>query len=342
MHVWHGTAARTISGLALAGLLFGGFALYRETPVRASLSPLPAVVTADSDEPIQPIVALAGLDQRKVALGRRLFGDKSLSHDNQVACASCHDLSSGGADHLARSIGINGSIGIINAPTVFNSGFNFSQYWDGRASTLEVQVEEPIQSATEMGSSWPEVLGKLKASPEYVGSFRQIYGGPVQRESVKNAIAEFERSLSTPNSRFDRYLRRDPTALTSREVQGYMLFKSLGCASCHQGVNVGGNMYQKMGVMVPYFTNAARINKADRGRFNVTGDARDLYMFKVPGLRNVALTAPYFHDGSAETLPRAVTMMAKYQLGHALKPGEVELIVDFLQTLTGEFEGRPL
>src|SRR5579863_3389103 len=293
-----------------------------------------------SNEPIQPIQALPDLDPRKVALGRKLFHDTRLSHNNQLSCASCHNLKTGGTDHQVRSTGINGAAGLINAPTVLNSGFNFSQFWDGRAPTLEKQVDGPLQSEIEMGSTWPEVIEKLKRSREYVQAFRQIYGDEIQGDQVRDSIAEFERSLSTPNSRFDRYLRHQPGALTSREEEGYKLFKSFGCASCHQGVNVGGNMYQKLGVMAPYFTDRGHITKADQGRFNVTGDQRDMYMFKVPSLRNVELTPPYFHDGSAETLADAVRMMAKYQLGRHLTDQEVESIVEFLKTLTGELNGK--
>jgi len=193
-----------------------------------------------------------------------------------------------------------------------------------------------------MGSSWPEVIEKLIGSPDYVRAFRQVYGDGILREHVRDSIAEFERSLSTPNSRFDRYLRHHTGAVSSSEQQGYELFKSFGCASYHQGVNIGGNMYQKLGVMAPYFADRGHINRADRGRFNVTGDSRDMYMFKVPSLRNVELTPPYFHDGSAATLQDAVRMMAKYQLGRHLTDHEVELIVEFLKTLTGELNGHPL
>jgi cytochrome c peroxidase len=299
-------------------------------------------VVVQSNEPIQPIEPLSGLDPRKIELGRKLFHDPRLSHNDQLSCAHCHDLKTGGTDHKARSTGINGAVGNINAPTVLNSGFNFSQFWDGRAATLESQIDGPLQSNIEMGSTWPEVIEKLKHDKEYVQAFQQIYGHEIQSDHVRDAIAEFERSLSTPNSRFDRFLRHDNAALTSREQEGYKLFKSFGCASCHQGVSVGGNMYQKLGVMAPYFTDRGNITKADMGRFNVTGDQRDMYMFKVPSLRNVELTAPYFHDGSAATLPDAVRMMAKYQLGRHLTDQEVELIVEFLKTLTGELNGKAL
>jgi cytochrome c peroxidase len=309
-----------------------------ETQTVAFTAPTPI----ESTEPIRPIEALTHLNAQKIELGQKLFHDKRLSHDNQLSCANCHDLKTGGTDRKVRSIGIHGAPGIINAPTVLNSGFNFSQFWDGRAATLEKQIDDPVQSSIEMGSTWPEVVEKLKASAEYVHAFRQTYSDDIQSDHVKDAIAEFERSLSTPNSRFDRYLRHDPNALTARELQGYKLFKSLGCASCHQGMNAGGNMYQKLGVMAPYFSDRGHITKADLGRFNVTGDARDIFMFKVPSLRNVELTPPYFHDGNAVTLPDAVRMMAKYQLGRHLTDHEVELMVEFLKTLTGELDGKPL
>ena len=329
-------------GSIVVCIAIGGVSVY--THMRGE--PLPPEATAlppaESSEPIQPIEPVTGLDSRKVELGQKLFNDPRLSDGNQLSCATCHNLKTGGTDQKARSIGIHGAAGVINTPTVFNSGLNISQFWDGRASTLEQQMDEPLQSATEMGSSWPRIIAKLKSSPEYVRAFRQIYGGSIQRDSIKDSIVQFERSLSTPNSRFDRFLRHDPNALTSREQQGYQLFKSLGCASCHQGVNAGGNMYQKLGVMAPYFTDRGHITNADRGRFNVTGDPRDMFMFKVPSLRNVALTAPYFHDGSAPTLEDAVHKMAKYQLGRDLTDQEVELIVEFLKTLTGQWNGHQL
>jgi cytochrome c peroxidase len=297
---------------------------------------------AEFEGPIQPIVARTDLNPQKVDLGRRLFNEPRLSHDNQISCAHCHDLATGGTDRKAKSIGINGATGIINAPTVLNSGFNFSQFWDGRAPTLERQIDDPVQSPIEMGSTWPEVVAKLRASPEYVRSFRGVYNADIASELVKDSIAEFERSLSTPNSRFDRYLRGDAKALSNEELAGYKLFRSFGCSSCHQGVSVGGNMYQKLGVMAPYFTDRGNITISDRGRFNVTGNPKDMYMFKVPSFRNVALTAPYFHDGSAATLSDAVRMMGKYQLGRQLTDDEVESIVAFLKTLTGELNGKPL
>lgn len=324
-----------------AAIILGGLIDSRK---QGEIQTTAAPITEQTDpaESIQPIEAPTGLDQRKVDLGRALFEDTRLSHNNQLSCSSCHDLKTGGADRKARSVGIDGAIGAINAPTVFNSGLNFRQFWDGRAETLEEQIEGPVQSKTEMGSTWPEVLGKLRRSPEYVRAFRDVYRDRIEIVNVTDSIAEFERSLATPDSRFDRYLRHDANAINSQEREGYMLFKSLGCASCHQGMNVGGNMYQKVGVMAPYFTDRGNLTSADRGRFNVTGDPRDMYMFKVPSLRNVELTPPYFHDGNAATLSDAIRLMAKYQLGHRLTHEEVETIAQFLRTLTGKWKGRLL
>jgi cytochrome c peroxidase len=334
--------SRWLLGGVVACVAIGALSLRSWTAASTQPAELVEPQPEESNEPIQPIEAIANLDSRKIELGRKLFDDPRLSHDNRTSCATCHVLEKGGADGRARSIGIYGAVGVIKSPTVLNSGLNFRQFWDGRAATLEAQVEGPLLSKIGMGSNWPEVLAKLSSSPEYAADFQRIYRDGVQAEHVKDAIAEFERSLTTPNSRFDRYLRRDTTALTSREQEGYQLFKSLGCASCHQGMGMGGNMYQKIGVMIPYFTDRTQVSRADRGRFNVTGDPRDMYLFKVPSLRNVELTGPYFHDGSAATLADAVRTMGKYQLGRSLGDPQVELIVAFLKTLTGELHGTPL
>jgi len=293
-------------------------------------------------EPIKPIPLEVNGDARKVALGRMLFHEPKLSHDNTVSCASCHDLHRGGTDQRKHSLGINQTEGLINAPTVFNSSANTKQFWDGRAATLEEQIDGPVQAAAEMGSTWEEVVGKLQAVPEYVASFKRIYPDAIQPKNIRNAIAEFERSLATPNSRFDKFLRGDEAALTADEKEGYRKFKSYGCTSCHQGVNVGGNMFETLGAMADYFADRGGATRIDNGRFNVTGKEEDRYVFKVPSLRNVARTAPYLHDGTAETLEKAVAVMGRYQLGERLAPRDVEQIVQFLKTLTGEYEGNPL
>ena len=243
---------------------------------------------------------------------------------------------------LFRSVGVKGAEGFINTPTVFNSGFNFRQFWDGRAETLEDQVDGPIHSSHELGSNWPEIVAKLAAAPDYVAPFKALYPDGIQPQNIRDAIATFERSLYTPNSRFDRFLRGETEILTEAEKSGYHLFKSYGCVRCHQGVNVGGNMFQTFGVMGNYFADRGTVTRADLARFNVTGDQRDQHVFKVPSLRNVALTAPYFHDGSAARLEDAVSVMGAYQLGRRLEAREVDLIVQFLRTLTGTYRGAPL
>lgn len=293
-------------------------------------------------DPIVPIPLEIKIDDKRVELGRRLFHDPRLSRDNSISCATCHDLRRGGTDGRARSVGVGAAEGDVNAPTVFNTVFNFKQFWDGRAETLEDQIDGPIHNPKEMGSSWPQIVEKLRQDPEYVRAFAAIYRDGIEPRNVKDAIATFERSLITPNSRFDRLLRGDRSALSDDEKAGYERFKAYGCAACHQGVNVGGNMFQRFGVMADYFADRGNVTKADLGRFNVTGHEGDRYRFKVPGLRNVALTAPYFHDGSAEVLEEAVNVMARYQLGRTLSAADVVLIAKFLRTLTGEYNGKPL
>lgn len=290
-----------------------------------------------ANEPLRALPSLneLKLDTQKVKLGQRLFSDKRLSRDNTISCASCHNLDKGGVDGLQHSIGIEGQKGDINAPTIFNSAYNFRQFWDGRVNSLEEQVSEPVEHPKEMGSSWPEILGKLEKDKALVNDFTRIFDEKLSPEHIKSVIAEFQRSLITP-SRFDRYLQGDKTAITEAELLGYEKFKSYGCVACHQGVNIGGNMFQKFGVMSDYFKNAGTSNKADLGRFNVTGREADKHVFKVPSLRNIALTAPYFHNGTVDTLPEAVAVMFKFQLGRPASEKDKALIVAFLQSLTGE------
>jgi cytochrome c peroxidase len=298
--------------------------------------------TTREHEPIKAIPQITGLDPEKIALGKTLFGEPRLSHDDTISCASCHDFQKGGADGRVHSLGMNQAEGTINTPSVFNCGLNFKQFWDGRAATLEEQVNGPLEAANEMASSWPEVIRKLRAAPDYVAAFARVYADGIEPRNIKNAIAEYERSLTTPNSRFDQFLRGDDAALSAEEAEGYRKFKSYGCTSCHQGVNAGGNMFETLGAMADYFADRGHVTKADYGRFNVTGREEDRFVFKVPSLRNVALTAPYFHDGSAKTLEDAVRVMGKYQLGHTLTPVDIDQIVKFLHTLTGEYGGQPL
>ena len=291
---------------------------------------------ATDREPIKPIPDEVEVDPEKVALGRALFHDPRLSKDNTTACVSCHDLGSGGDDGRKVSLGIEGTSGTINAPTVFNVGLNFKQFWDGRADTLEQQIDGPVQAAAEMGSLWPEVITKLHTHEGYPARFEALYPDGINRKNVKNALAEFMKSLTTPNSRFDQWLKGDDAALSAQETLGYALFKHYGCISCHQGANVGGNMFQVFGVLNDYFKKRGDITDADFGRYNITGNLSDRHAFKVPSLRVAALTAPYLHDGSAATLRDAVDAMFEYQLGREAPDEDKEAIVAFIKTLAGE------
>jgi cytochrome c peroxidase len=290
----------------------------------------------------QPLPQRIDLDMAKVTLGERLFHDARLSGNDTISCASCHNLATGGVDRQPRSFGMNNAEGAVNAPTVFNSGFNFAQFWDGRAATLEAQIDGPIHSPKEMATNWPQVVAKLAADQTYPALFTQSYADGISSTNIKDAIATFERALVTPNSRFDRYLRGEADTLSPQEKQGYVLFRSYGCSSCHQGINLGGNMFQKMGLMGDYFADRGHVTEADRGRYNVDHRPDSMHAFKVPSLRNVALTAPYFHDGSARTLSEAIAIMAKYQLGRPMPAADLKAIAAFLETLTGEYRGKPL
>jgi cytochrome c peroxidase len=286
---------------------------------------------------IGPLNALPNLDPKKVKLGQALFLDKILSKNNSIACNSCHNLNRGGADSRQFSTGIHGDLGIANSPSVFNSALNFRQFWDGRAVTLEEQIDGPLQDAKEMGTTWAEVIEKLQKNKSYVDQFNEIYGTDgISAKNVKNSIVEFEKTLITLNAPFDKYLRGDISALSELQISGYQKFTSFGCVSCHQGQNIGGNMFQTLGIAANYFKDRGGSFPSDLGRYNVTKQESDRHVFRVPSLRNVALTAPYFHDGSTKSLNEAVAKMAKYQLGRNLEVSDVNAIVAFLISLTGE------
>jgi len=271
-----------------------------------------------------------------------LFHDPILSSDGRLSCASCHDLEQGGEDGRRLSLTKSGETGTINTLTVFNSVLNFRLGWRGHYRTFEEQIEVVLHRSDLMNTTWAEFLPKLRADKRYMETFNGLYDDGLKKENVLNAIAEFQRSLLTPNARFDQYLRGDEGALSDDEKRGYDLFKNYGCVSCHQGVNVGGNLFQKVGIFMDYFARRGNITRADLGRMLDTGVDRDRYVFRVPSLRNVAVTGPYFHDGSMGLLEEAVQKMGEIQLGVSLKTREVELITKFLGTLTGEFQGRSL
>lgn len=285
-----------------------------------------------SSEPIQPITPVKEVNLAEVELGMKLYFDPRLSKSGFISCNSCHNLSMGGTDNLKTSIGHNWHQGPINAPTVLNSSLNLAQFWDGRAADLKAQAGGPIANPGEMAFTHTLAVDVLASIPAYVTEFKQVFGNDeITIDKVTEAIAEFEKTLVTPNSRFDQWLLGNKDAITQYELAGYELFKNSGCSGCHNGSAVGGNSFQKMGLVEPYKTN----NPAE-GRVAVTGDDVDRFKFKVPTLRNVELTYPYFHDGGAETLTEAVNTMGRVQLGKKFTKDENAKIVAFLKTLTGD------
>lgn len=282
-----------------------------------------------SEELITPLPSNIKYDEKKALLGKKLFFDTRLSENNTISCASCHILNEGGDDNLVVSFGINKRKGLRNAPTVFNAHYNKFQFWDGRAKNLKEQAIGPIHNPLEMGSNFKDIILKLSKDKDYVDDFNNIYKTQITSQSIIDSIVEFQKSLITPNSKFDLYLKGNKQILTKDELNGFLLFKEYGCISCHNGVNIGGNLLQKIGVVQKYDTN-------DYGLYNITKQEKDKYYFKVPSLRNVELTAPYFHHGKVKTLEEAVDNMFRYQVGFLANDKEREDIIKFLKTLTGE------
>jgi cytochrome c peroxidase len=267
-----------------------------------------------------------------VELGKKLYFDPRLSKSGFISCNSCHNLSMGGTDNLKTSIGHNWSKGPINSPTVLNSSLNLAQFWDGRAADLKEQAGGPIANPGEMAFTHELAVDMLRSIPGYVADFKDAFGSrDITINEVTLAIAAFEETLVTPNARFDQWLKGKKDALNKTELAGYQLFKSSGCIACHNGMNIGGNSYQKMGLVEPY-----KANSPAEGRSAVTGNDADRFNFKVPTLRNIELTYPYFHDGEAATLTKAVDTMGRLQLGRKFTAEENAQIVAFLKTLTGE------
>ena len=312
--------------------------LYLSGLILSANTPAIAITVNDYESPISPLQRPSQLDANKVTLGDRLFHEPRLSGDDSISCAHCHNLESGGGtDNLPHSFGVNGGEGGVNTPTVYNAAYNLAQFWDGRAASLEEQIDGPTHNPVEMASNWKQIIEKLSSDRSYLQSFKKIYGQQeITAAHIKDAIATFERSLVTINSPFDRFISGDKEALNEDAKAGYQLFQSYGCISCHQGSNIGGNMFQKLGVFGDYFKDRGNITNADRGRFAVTGLAGDNQKFKVPSLRLVTLTAPYFHDGSVATLTEAIRIMAKYQLGRKMPDKDIKLIISFLESLVGE------
>ena len=288
-------------------------------------------VHAANDEPISPIKPPANINLGQAELGKKLYFDPRLSKSGFISCNSCHNLSMGGTDNIPTSIGDKWQQGPINSPTVLNSSLNLAQFWDGRAADLKEQAGGPIANPGEMAFTHTLAIDVLQSIPGYVREFKQVFGkDKIDIDQVTTAIAEFEKTLVTPNSRFDQWLLGKKDALTKTELEGYKLFKDSGCVACHNGEAVGGNSFQKMGLVEPY-----KGNMPD-GRAAVTGNDADRFNFKVPTLRNVEMTYPYFHDGAANTLTEAVDVMGRLQLGKKFTKDENAKIIAFLKTLTGD------
>jgi cytochrome c peroxidase len=315
------TARYRRGAVAICALIFSSLQL-SPAPSQSADQLLESSSTT-AKEPITPIPEAVAADPLKIALGERLFGDKRLSHDNCHSCSSCHDLSTNGASRNSHDVGLDGSDLPLNTLTVFNAALSFRFGWEGKFRTLESHTAASLESPRGLGSSASEVAEKLGADPGMRRQFVAAYGHGPDAGNVLDAITSFERTLITPGSRFDRWLTGDAAALSTDELDGYRLFKSLGCVSCHQGVNIGGNLFQRHGIFHPLASPQPVI-------------------LRVPSLRNVATTPPYFHDGSAPTLDDAVRKMGLAQLNSTLTDQQVNAIIAYLQTLTGNYRGVPV
>lgn len=282
------------------------------------------------DGPIQPLPKIKTIDHDWRLLGQALFHSTLLSKDNTISCASCHMITLGGDDGFAVSTGVNDQLGQRNSPTVLNAVFNFRQFWDGREQNLALQIEGPVHNPVEMATSWPEVIAKLKADPYFLSAFKNISRLGVTKPNIVKALVTFEQSLVTPNAPIDRYLLGEKQALSQQQIRGLDKFIRFGCATCHQGKNIGGNFYQKLGRLDEIPVKL----KLDLGLYEFSKDPADKFTFKVPSLRNVAETGPYFHNGSVATLSEAITIMAKTQLGMDISTQDNEDIVALLQSFS--------
>ena len=294
------------------------------------------------EEPIFPIPQKIEVNKDKAGLGKKLFFEPRLSNNNTVSCASCHQLDAGGDDNVAIGIMISKQQHSINTPSIFNAQYNFRQNWDGSAKSLHEQIDLQMKNQGEFANTWQAVVEKLTNDTNLKNEFSDNYTDGVTKNNIIDALVEFEKTLITPNSRFDRFLRNEADTLTNDELEGYKIFKELGCISCHQGINIGGNLYQKFGVFYNYLAERGGISKPDYGRMNISQRPLDRHVFKVPSLRNIAVTAPYFHDGSVKTIEDAIDIMGRTQLGRTLTINEIFLIKAFLYTLTGEYKNKPL
>ena len=335
-------AACVVAAALVAAGTFGLVAAKAEDTAHISPAP-PAAATAGDElvgEPITPVPLSVDLDPRKVKLGRRLFVDTRLSGDNGVSCASCHNFNRALTDGQPITSGLPGHPGATNTISLFNVALSSKHAWDGHIMTLEEQASGVVVNKSTMGADWNDVVARLKSDPALEATFKDIYPDGVQKATIINALVEYEKSLDTPNAPFDRYLRGDQKAISDQARAGYQLFKDYGCSSCHQGINVGGNMVQVLGIFGK--PDAAFEGVDTPGSAKNTGISDKRPVFRVPSLRNVEYTGPYFHDGSVEKLSDAIGIMAKYQLGREISGDDVSKIEAFLDSLTGEYHGVPV
>ncbi|MBO1073688.1 cytochrome-c peroxidase [Roseomonas marmotae] len=320
-----------------------GWVALRHSVLMLGLLLATPAVPADHPEQqaIRPI-QLPELDGRKVELGSMLFRDARLSGTHTLSCSSCHMLDHGGADGIERPVGASGRRHDFNTPSIFNAALNPYMNWRGNQRDLQRQSEAVLLHPDLMDGSWSVILPRLQVDADYQRRFRAAYGQEPRREAILDALVQFQRSLVTPDAPFDRYLRGDEGAIGEAAKKGFLLFRDYGCIACHQGRNIGGNLFQRFGVFPPAEPATEDSQPADLGRFLLTGREEDRYLFRVPSLRNVAETAPYFHDGRQPLLGEAVRLMGQRQLGRELLPEEVTRIVAFLQTLTGTYAGEAL
>lgn len=298
------------------------------------------VYAATGDQPIEPLPVTVEFDPARAQLGEALFREPLLSGDGKVACSNCHHGDHGLAEDKAHSFVEGRPESLVNTPTMYNIRFLYKLGWGGKFDSLETQLDALMKNPSVMASSWEGAARRLSNVAGYSDRFSTLFHDGLTPANVRQALLEYERSLVTPNAPFDRFLRGDSSALSPEAKAGYGLFKGYGCASCHQGIAIGGNVFERFGVLRDVFADRGHSNNADLGRFNVTGREQDRYVFRVPSLRNVALTAPYFHDGSATSLEQAVGVMARYQLGRELDAKDRDLLVLFLRSLTGEYRGK--
>jgi len=308
----------------------------------SSIAGADGINASDPNQPITPIPLTVKLPAGTVALGQRLFNDPRLAGKQGLSCADCHKLAEGGDDGVAVATGPGSGKMQLNTPTVFNVAYNGHIGWYGKHSSLHAQAAADLKKRQHHSSPWAILLDYLNNHPDYPSLFSASYPDGITRDNMLDALVVFERSLITPNAPFDRWLRGDSDALSAAAREGYQRFQQLGCISCHQGVNIGGNLFQRIGIFGDFFADKAATTFPDQGRYNITGRERDRHVFRVPSLRNVAVTAPYFHDGRTNSLREAIELVGRYQLNRELSAQDLDYLEAFLRSLTGNYQDRSL